>query len=140
VGSGDRFLAGTLAQADKPVTLAVNKVDKLARPALVAVLAQAAELVPGAEVFPISALRGSGVAALTEHLAATMPEGPFMFDQSVRSDQSREQLLAELIREAAIRRTFQEVPHALEVVIEDLDRQREGLVRVRALIWVESES
>jgi len=140
VGSGDRFLAGTLAQADKPVTLAVNKVDKLARPALVAALAQAAELVPGAEVFPISALRGSGVAALTEHLAATMPEGPFMFDQSVRSDQSREQLLAELIREAAIRRTFQEVPHALEVVIEDLDRQREGLVRVRALIWVESES
>ncbi len=49
-------------------------------------------------------------------------------------------LLAELIREAVIRRTFQELPHAVEVVVEDIERPREGLTRVRALIWVESES
>jgi len=140
VGSGDRFLARTLAAAGKPVVLAVNKVDALARGALLAVLEEAAELVPGAEVFPISARRGTGVGSLVEQLAAIVPEGPFMYEESVRSDQPRDQLLAELIREAAIRRTFKEVPHAVEVVIEDVLRPREGLARVRALIWVESES
>ena len=49
-------------------------------------------------------------------------------------------MLAELVREAVIRRTFQEVPHAVEVMVEEIERPREGLARVRALIWVESES
>ncbi len=75
-----------------------------------------------------------------EHLATLMPEGPFMFDADASSDQTQELLFAELIREAVIKRTFQEVPHAVEVVVEEIERPREGLVRVRALIWVESES
>jgi GTP-binding protein Era len=69
-----------------------------------------------------------------------MPEGPFLFAQGASSDQPRELLLAELVREAVIRRTFQEVPHSVEVVIDELEWPREGLARVRALIWVESDS
>ncbi len=62
-----------------------------------------------------------------------MPEGPFLFDAAAASDQSRELRLAELVREAVIRRTFQEVPHAVEVVIEDVDESRPDLVaRARA--------
>lgn len=140
VGPGDRFIATRLAAATVPVTVAVNKVDRLSRAALLPVLEEASELVPQAEVFPISARRGSGVSALVEHLASLMPEGPYMFAAGASSDQPRELLLAELIREAVIRRTFQELPHAVEVVLEDLEYPREGLVRVRALIWVESES
>ncbi|MCW3018547.1 MAG: GTPase Era [Solirubrobacterales bacterium] len=140
VGPGDRFIATSLASATASVTVAVNKVDRLSRAALLPVLEEAAELVPRAEVFPISARRGSGVSALVEHLASAMPEGPFMFAAGASSDQPRELLLAELIREAVIRRTFQELPHAVEVVVEDLEYPRDGLVRVRALIWVESES
>ena len=140
VGPGDRFIATRLASAEKPVTIAVNKVDRLSRAALMAVLQQAAELDPRAEVFPISARSGSGVGELVEHLAALMPEGPFMFAPGARTDQSRELLLAELIREAIIRRTFQELPHAVEVVVEEIDAPREGLASVRALIWVESDS
>jgi GTPase len=140
VGPGDRFIAKALAGTGTPVTIAVNKVDRLARAPLMEVLAEAAELEPGAEVFPISARRGTGVGELVEHLAALMPEGPFLFEPGASSDQSRELLLAELIREAAIRRTFQELPHAVEVVVEEVEYPREGLVRVRALIWVESES
>ncbi len=140
VGPGDRFIATSLASATVPTTVAVNKVDRLSRAALLGVLEESAELVPGAEVFPISARAGSGVSALVEHLASLMPEGPFMFAAGASSDQPREQLLAELIREAVIRRTFQELPHAVEVVVEDLEYPRAGLVRVRALIWVESES
>ncbi len=123
-----------------PVTIAVNKVDRLSRAPLMAVLEEAAELELAREVFPISARRGTGVGELVEHLAALMPEGPFMFAPGASSDQPRELLLAELIREAAIRRTFQELPHAVEVVVEEVEYPREGLVRVRALIWVESES
>jgi GTP-binding protein Era len=140
VGPGDRFIATALESVTVPVTVAVNKVDRLSRAALMPVLEEAAELVPRAEVFPISARRGAGVGALVEHLASLMPEGPFMYSLGASSDQSRELLLAELIREAVIRRTFQELPHAVEVMLEELEYPRAGLVRVRALIWVESES
>ncbi len=140
VGPGDRFIARALAEARVPVIVAVNKVDRLAREPLVQVLQDAAELAPGAEVFPISARRGTGVAELVEHLAGAMPEGPFMFGSDAASDQSQEVLFAELIREAVIRRTFQEIPHAVEVAVEEIESVRDDLVRVRALIWVESES
>jgi GTP-binding protein Era len=139
-GPGDRFIAGTLVSANTPVTVAVNKVDRLSRAELLEALQDAAELAHGGEVFPISARRGTGVPALLDHLAALMPEGPFMFAEDASSDQPRELLLAELVREAVIRRTFAELPHAVEVVVEELERPREGLAVVRALVWVESES
>jgi GTPase len=140
VGPGDRFIARTLSGLPARAVVAVNKVDRLSRGATVAVLQQAVELGVGEEVFPISARTGAGVDALTDQLAALMPEGPFMFDAGEISDQSLAVRLAELVREAAIVRTFQEVPHAVEVVVEEIEEPREGLVRVRALIWVESES
>jgi GTP-binding protein Era len=69
-----------------------------------------------------------------------MPEGPFLFPAGQHSDQPRELLLAELIREAVIRRTRDELPHAVEVVVEEIEWPRPSLVRIRALIWVESAS
>ena len=120
--------------------MAVNKIDRIDRAHTVAVLTAAAELGVGDDVFPISARTGTGVAALVTHLAGLMPEGPFLFDAHAVSDQSREVRLAELVREAVIRRTFHEVPHAVEVVIEDVDESREDLARVRALVWVETDS
>ncbi len=140
VGPGDRFIAATLAGADVPVTIAINKVDRLSRAATAAALESAAALEVAEELFPISARTGSGVAALVEHLAACMPEGPFMFAEQAISDQSEVVQLAELVREAVIRRTFQEIPHAVEVVVEEIEQPRPGLTRVRALIWVESAS
>jgi GTP-binding protein Era len=140
VGPGDRYIAQALASAKVPVTIAVNKIDRLSTAPLMAVLQEASELEVGESVFPISARSGEGVAELVEHLRSLMPEGPFMFAAGAVSDQPRQVLFAELIREAVIRRTFQEVPHAVEVVVEEIERPREGLVRVRALIWAETES
>ena len=140
VGPGDRFIAQALAGASVPVTIAVNKVDRLRRGPLMERLDEAAGLVAGAEVFPISARRGSGVRELVAHLSQAMPEGPFMFSSDAASDQPLDLRLAELVREAVIRRTFQEVPHAVEVLVEEVERPREDLARVRALIWVESAS
>ena len=140
VGAGDRFIAQALAQVDVPVTIAINKLDRLDRAATVAVLAAAAELDLAGEIFPISARTGKGVGELVEHLVELMPQGPFMFSPQAISDQPLSVLLAELVREAAIRRTFQELPHAVEAIVEEIEHPREDLVRVRALLWVETES
>jgi GTP-binding protein Era len=140
VGPGDRYIAQTLAEAGRPVTVAVNKVDRLSRAQTLEVLTEAAALPAGEHVFAVSARTGEGVQELVGHLAAQMPEGPFMFGAEERSDQPRELLLAELIREAVIRRTFQELPHAVEVVLEEIEHPRPELARIRALIWVESDS
>jgi len=140
VGPGDRHIARTLAAASLPSAIALNKVDRLTRAATLAALAEVAELELPGEVFPISARTGEGMQALLEHLAGLMPEGPLLYDENERSDQPVELLLAELIREAAIRRVFQELPHVVEVVIEEFERLPNGTVRVRALVWVETES
>ncbi|HEX4466272.1 MAG TPA: GTPase Era, partial [Solirubrobacteraceae bacterium] len=140
VGPGDRFIAETLARTGVPVTIAVNKTDRVARAQTAAALSEAAELPVGEDLFPISARTGAGVPALVEHLLARMPEGPFLFESDAVSDQPLPVVLAELVREAAIRRTFQEVPHAVEVIVEEIERPRPGLARVRALIWVETAS
>jgi GTPase len=140
VGPGDRFIAQALLGASTAATIAVNKVDRLTRAETIEVLEQAVALGMSEEVFPISARTGVGVEALSEHLAAAMPEGPFMFEDGASSDQPRAVLLAELIREAVIKRTFQELPHAVEAIVEEIEFPRDDLARVRALIWVESES
>ena len=76
---------------------------------------------------------------LREHLATLMPEGPFLFPAEDRSDQAEDVMLAELIREQVLRRTFQEVPHSVEVKVDEIDDRGEVTI-VRALVWVEAES
>ncbi len=140
VGPGDRFIAGALARAAIPVAIVVNKIDRLDRARTVAALQQAAELDVSDQIFPLSARKGTGVERLVEHLIGLLPEGPHFFDVDDPSDQPQSVLLAELIREQILRRTFQEVPHAVEVHVEDVDDSREDLTRVKALAWVEAES
>ncbi|HLH66428.1 MAG TPA: GTPase Era [Solirubrobacteraceae bacterium] len=139
IGPGDRFIARRLC-AGRPVTIAVNKIDLVSRASLVAALAGAAELLPGAEVFPISARTGEGVAELVEHLAALLPPGPPYFPAAQRSDQPAAVRIAELVREQALARTREEIPHALEVEVAELERPRDGLLIVRASVLVETES
>ncbi|HWI06216.1 MAG TPA: GTPase Era [Solirubrobacteraceae bacterium] len=140
IGPGDRFIAGALGRAGVPVAIAVNKVDRLDRAQTLAALQAAAELAISDEIFPLSARRGTGVEPLVEHLAALLPDSPHLYDVGDASDQPETVLLAELIREQILRRTFQEVPHAVEVVVEGIDAERDDLTRVTALAWVEAES
>ena len=138
-GPGDRFIAEALSGAKVPVVIAVNKVDAIRRDPTVAALQAADDLGLDAEVFPISARTGRGVSELTQHLAGLLPEGPFYFPPEEVSDQSETVLLAELVREQVLRRTRQEVPHAVEVQIDEIE-ERDGLIAVRAFIWTETES
>jgi GTP-binding protein Era len=140
VGPGDRWIAALLDRSPVPVVVAVNKLDRLDRARTLEVLTAAAELGTGDDVFPISARTGSGVAALHKHLATLVPESPFFFPPEEPSDQPESVMLAELVREQVLRRTFQEVPHAVEVMIDDVVAERDDLTRIRALVWVETES
>ena len=90
----------------------------------------------------MSARTGKGVPRLVEHLVGLLPESPFFFPPEDRSDQSERVMLAELVREQVLRRTRQEVPHAVEVQVEEIeeDEEEDGRVTVRALLWAETES
>jgi GTPase len=139
-GPGDRFIASVLAGASAPVTLVVNKVDRLDRARTAAALTAAARLAPEAEVFPVSAKTGAGVGALVAHLVSQLPEGPLYYPSGQASDQPEHVLVAELIREQVLVRARQEVPHSVEVQVEEIEAGADGLVRVRALVWVETDS
>jgi GTPase len=139
IGPGDRFIAALLRNAPVPVVVAANKLDAVSRARAAETLQAAADLGVADAVFPVSARAGTGVGPLTEHLAALLPEGPLYFDPEQRSDQTEEVHLAELIREQVLRRTREEVPHAVEVQLEAI-QERDGLVRIEAVLLVETES
>ncbi len=140
VGPGDRFIAQALRSTGTPVIIAVNKVDRLDRPRTVQMLLDVAALEIGDDIYPVSARTGQGVDALLVALSKLVPASPFYFPPEELSDQTEHVLLAELIREQVLRRTFQEVPHAVEVVVDEVEPQREDLTTVRALVWVETDS
>ena len=142
IGPGDRFIATTLlkAKGSTPVICAVNKIDTLKRHQLIEVLAAAGELAVVDEVFPISARRGTGLEALHTRLTELMPDGPLMYPAGDTSDESSEIHLAELIREQILRRTREEIPHAVDVEVSELSTREDGLVEVQADVWAETDS
>ena len=140
IGSGDRFIAEAIKAAGVPAVTVLNKVDRLKPHQIAEALAQVAELgVPG-EVFPASAVTGLHVPEIVEELVGLIPEGPPMYPAEQRTDLPEKVRLAELIREQALLRTRQEVPHAVEVEIDELEPKDDGSVLVRALLWTETES
>jgi GTP-binding protein Era len=140
IGPGDRFIAELLGKAPVPVVIAANKIDRADRARLAATLQAAADLDVADEIFPVSAVSGAGVGPLAEHLVSLLPEGPFYFEPQQHSDQSESVLLAELVREQVLARTREEVPHAVEVEIEAIAEPRPDLVRIEAVILVETDS
>jgi GTP-binding protein Era len=140
IGAGDRFIAEALKRAGVPVVSVLNKVDRLDRQRTVKALAAAAELgVPG-ELYPVSAKTGDGVGDVVLELIALLPEGPFLYPPDEESDQSLELRLAELVREQVLLRTREELPHAVEVEIDELEEREDGLLVIRARVWAETES
>ncbi|MFZ0041681.1 MAG: GTPase Era [Solirubrobacteraceae bacterium] len=142
IGPGDRFIAQLLgAGAGRiPITIAVNKVDRADRARTVATLEAAQELGVADEIFPVSARTGTGLPRLVEHLVAGLPAGPLYFAAAQRSDQSPTVRLAELVREQVLRRTREEVPHAVEVEVEEITHPRPDLVRIQAVLLSDTES
>jgi GTP-binding protein Era len=147
VGTGDRFIASQLALlTPRPVIVAaVTKTDLVSREKLAAqlVAVQKLEDVVGelAEIVPVSAVAGDQVALLADLLVARLPEGPPLYPQDVRSDSSREEMIAELVREAALEGVRNELPHSLAAEVEEiLPRPGKDLLDVRVTVYVERTS
>lgn len=140
IGPGDRWIAEALKAANAKVVIVVNKIDRLSETQLIGVLNETNDLGLNAEVFPISARYEERIEPLVDHMVSMLPEGPFYFDSRDATDQRIEILLAELIREQVLRRTFQEVPHAVEVEVTAMDRREDGFLIITAAIWVEADS
>jgi GTPase len=140
IGPGDRFIADALKRSGVPAVTVLNKVDRLDRARTLQALSDAAGLEVQGELFPISARSGAGVRPVVEELVSLVPEGPFMYPPGERSDQSLELRLGELIREQVLLRTREEVPHSVEVEIDELEERDDGLMVVRARVWAETES
>jgi GTPase len=140
IGPGDRFIAEALKRSGVPAVTVLNKVDRLDRARTLRALTDAAALELQGELFPVSAKNGAGVGPVVEQLVSLVPEGPFMYPPGKQSDQSLELRLAELIREQVLLRTREEVPHSVEIEIDELEERGDGLLVVRARVWAETES
>ena len=140
VGPGDRFIARAIANAGAPCAIAVNKVDALSRARTLAALEAAAGLALDAEVYPVSARTGAGVPELVAALVAMVPEGPLLYPPEERTDLPPRVRIAELIREQVLARTRDELPHAVEVEVEEMEERADGLRVIEARMWAETES
>jgi GTP-binding protein Era len=141
-GGGDRFIAQQLEATGTPVVIALNKVDRLKPAAILESIAAVSGLLSDyVALHPVSARSGDGVAALEAELAALLPEGPAYFEPGVDSDQPLESRIGELVREQALARTREEVPHAIAVTVDELRLPRgRHAGRVAATLIVEADS
>jgi GTPase len=140
IGPGDRFIAAAIREVGLPTVTVLNKIDRLSRPGIAKALTAAAELDVQGELFPVSAKKGQGVGELVDHLVSLLPEGPFFYPPEEHSDLSQSVQLAELIREQVLLRTREELPHAAEVEIDELEERDDGLLVISARVWAETES
>ena len=105
-----------------------------------AVTAAGLELPPEAEIFPISGRTGAGVEPLLEAIVGLVPEGPYLYPPAEPTDLPAEVRLAELVREQVLARTREELPHAVEAEVEEVEERPGGAVVVHAHLWAESDS
>lgn len=141
VGTGDKFIARQLREIRAPIVLVVTKTDATGKKQVAEQLLAASQLVEAAEIVPISAVKGDQVELLEKLLIGLLPEGPPLYPEEQTTDEDVERQLAELVREAALEKVFQEVPHSLAVTIEEINRRPDrDLVEIHALLHVERNS
>ena len=142
IGPGDEFLVGEIAKLPKRPTLIAlaTKADLVSKQRMAEHLLRIASLeeklgVRWAEVVPVSALTGDQVGLVTDVLIARLPEGPAYYPDGEVTDEPTETLVAELIREAALEKMHEELPHSITVAVEEMGL-REGRPENRPLLDV----
>jgi GTP-binding protein Era len=138
-GPGDRFVADVLRKSGKPVILALNKIDLVAKPKLLPVIDRYRRLMDFVEIVPLSALTGDNVDLLGDRLVAHLPEGDRLYPEDFLTDQPERFFVAEMIREQILRQTREEIPYSTAVVVDSF-KEGEPLVRIEASILVERDS
>lgn len=139
VNEKDATVLQTLETAKVPVILAINKVDRLKAKERLFPFIEAYEKVREfSAVVPISATRGTNLEALLGEIRQTLPEG-LLYDADFLTDRPERFFVSELIREAAMLNTRQEIPYGIACELEDY-REENGLLRIEGTLIVEKQS
>lgn len=134
-----RGIVEKLAETKRQAILILNKTDAVRPEVLLALAADLNASGVFTDTFMISALTGDGVDDLRRHLAAHLPEGPWLFPEDQVSDMPMRLLAAEITREKLFLRLQQELPYAVAVETESWEEQKDGSVRISQVIYVQRE-
>lgn len=141
IGAGERHIAEQLEKVATPVILAINKIDTVKKEELLSVIAAYSNLYHFAEIVPVSALNGENAEHLVDTIFSYLQEGPQYYDEDTITDQPERQIVAELIREKALRLLSDEIPHGIAVSIEKMKERKKGnIMDIEATIVCERDS
>jgi GTPase len=141
LGAGDRYVARLVAESGTPAIACLNKMDLLRnRSEVLPLVEEVSGLAEFEEIFPLSAVEGLNVEPLMEAVVGLLPPGPRYFPQGTITDYPESLILAEYIREKTLLALREEVPHAIAVEIDEVERKDSGVAVVYAIIHVERAS
>lgn len=141
IGAGERHIIEQLKKVSTPVILVINKIDTVKKEEILEFIAAYNEVYDFAEIVPVSALKGENADHLIDTVFGYLHEGPMFYDEDTITDQPERQIVAELIREKALRLLSDEIPHGIAVSIEKMKERKKGnIMDIEATIICERES
>lgn len=141
IGAGEQHIAETLKRVKTPVILVINKIDTVKKEELLPVIESYQKLHEFAEIVPVSAMNGENKENLVSTIFEYLEEGPQFYDEDTITDQPERQIVAELIREKALRLLNDEIPHGIAVSIEKMKERKGGkIMDIEATIVCERDS
>lgn len=141
IGAGERHIAEQLKLCKLPVILVINKVDTVKKSEVAGFIESYRNICNFAEIVPVSALRSQNLDTLLECIFKYLPYGPQFYDEDTVTDQPQRQIVAEMIREKALRTLDEEIPHGIAVTIDRMKERSQGnLVNIDATIICERDS
>ncbi len=141
IGKGERHIVEQLEKTRTPVILVMNKIDTVPREELPRYLEAYRQIYDFAEMIPVSALKGKNLQAVIDSIFKYLPYGPQFYDEDTVTDQPQRQIVAELIREKALRCLDEEIPHGIAVAIDQMRERPDGqIMDIDATIICERDS
>lgn len=140
IGANEKYIIEQLQQVKTPVFLIVNKIDSVKEEDLFKAIEVYKDVYDFAEIIPVSALKEKNTNDVIDTILKYLKEGPQYFDESTITDQPMRQIVAELIREKALRLLDQEIPHGIAVTIESMKERKNGMYDIEATIVCEKDS
>lgn len=141
IGAGEQHIAQQLSRCKTPVILVINKIDTVKKDEILTFIAAYKDVCDFSEIVPCSALSGENTDEVISSIMKYLPYGPQFYDEDVITDQPERQIVAELIREKALRLLDEEIPHGIAVSIEQMKpRKKAHLIDIEATIICERDS
>ena len=141
IGAGERHIVEQLKRTKTPVILIINKVDTVDKKEIIKYMDTYRKVYDFAEIIPVSALRAQNLDTVLDQIFKYLPYGPMFYDEDTITDQPQRQIVAEMIREKALRCLDEEIPHGIAVAIDQMkERKGGGMFDIDATIICERDS